>query len=54
MFCLYTEYYFINWPNSQKFAELDPDGDHTLPGGYEPGIFAEKKWVDSLDPNKLP
>lgn len=48
MFCLYPEYYFIDWPDSQKFADLDPDGEHTLPGGFA-GLFAEKEWVDNLD-----
>lgn len=52
MFCLYTKYYFVPWPESQKFLELDTNGEHTILTESS-DIMVECDWVDSLDSNEL-
>jgi len=44
----YELYYYIHWPDSQKYAELDPEAEHTREV-YFGDIVAEKSWVDSLN-----
>ena len=48
MFNLYTKYYFIPWPESQRFMELDPDWEHTIMS-ESADLFAECEWVDNLE-----
>ena len=49
MFCLYPEYYLIPWPDSQRFGEIDPEGEHTVVAFEDGDLFAEKEWNDQLD-----
>ena len=44
----YSMYYYIPWPDSQGFLDIDPDWQH-LSFGPEAGIFAEKEWVDKIN-----
>jgi len=45
----YQMFYYIPWPDSQGFSELDPDQDYTYPADNSGGIFADKKWVDDVN-----
>ena len=53
MFCTFTKYYFVPWPESQKFLELDIEREHTVIT-ESCDIMAECDWVDGLDSNELP
>ena len=54
MFCLYQKYYRIPWPESQKYDEIDPDGEHTVLAADGAELFAEKEWIDGLNERELP
>ena len=45
------KYYYIGWPSSQFYIDLDPDGEHWAydgDGGYN-GIFALCDWVEKVN-----
>ena len=48
MFCAYTKYYFVPWPESQDILERDENLEHTL-GTDIPGVMAECEWYDNLN-----
>jgi len=53
MFCTYTKYYFVPWPRSQYFLELDTNGEHTILTEAS-DIMVECEWMDSLREEELP
>ena len=44
----YPLYYYISWPDSQKYQNLDDDDMFTFPAD-EGAILAEKDWVETQD-----
>lgn len=40
-------YYYIPWPECQRFSELDENGEFTF-GTETTGIMADKDWVDEI------
>ena len=46
----YQLFYYIPWPDSQGFVDLDPDQEHTSLA-ESAGVFADKEWVDEINFN---
>ena len=44
----YSLYYYIPWPDSQKYQSLDDDDEYTFLAD-EGAILAEKDWVEMQD-----
>jgi hypothetical protein len=44
----YQLFYYIPWPDSQGFVDLDPDQEHTSLA-ESAGVFADKEWVDDIN-----
>ena len=44
---MYDLYYYIPWPDSQKYQDKDPENFCTFPSD-DGAVFAEKQWVDCM------
>lgn len=50
----FSLYYYIPWPESQYYEDLDPDHLFCEPScTIEGGIFAQVAWVKSIASNKI-
>ena len=45
----YFRYYFVPWPDCQKFQELDEEQVYVIPTfiGEQQGCFVNAKWVSN-------
>ena len=43
----YDLYYFIPWPESERYAEVDENSEYVYDVGV--GAFVDKEWADKLN-----
>ena len=44
----YPKYYYIPWPDCQKYEEIEGCGDHSVFDINSYAYFVEQEWLDSL------
>ena len=44
----YTKYYYIPWPDYQKYEEIEGFGDHSIFDINSFAYFVEQEWLDNL------
>lgn len=45
----YSLFYYIPWPDSQRYQAFDDDEMFTSKQDEEGGIYADKDWVNELE-----
>lgn len=43
------KYYYIGWPECQRYTDCDPEGEHWEWDSGEMGIFVACEWADAVD-----
>ena len=44
----YTKYYYVPWPDCQKYEEMEGFGDHSIFDVNQNAYFVEQEWLDNL------
>ncbi len=44
----YTKYYYVPWPDYQKYEEIEGFGDHSIFDINSFAYFVEQEWLDNL------
>lgn len=45
----YPLYYYLPWPECQKYEEMPGFGDNSTFDAFEYGYFVDKEWLDKIE-----